>query len=607
MCGISGWITFQGRMRPPVDQTASMLRQMVHRGPDNQGVFQRNFISIGMNRLAIVGKAPELPFINQAGNIVIALNGEIYNWRELTRDVLGKHFLRPDLSDGAVLPYLFEVLGERLFLRLVGMFALGIFDFRSHTLYLVRDRLGIKPLYWWQQDGTVAFASEMRAFRAWRDFPPALATEWVAPYLRYRYVPHPHTLLKNVWKVSPGTVVRFRYGQQTEPSRRPYWTLGQIPQTTPSSRGEVLEQLDDLFRLVIRDHRTPLGVSSAFLLSGGVDSSLVTTVAVREAAALGPALTLEDARDPVERENALNTSRLLGISSIPVLVGDPSVSHMLDVLQTLDEPIADPTAVSLGLVLRRAKDLCRVLYSGEGADELFLGYAVYRRAHWHRAARILGGRRIPWSHLAEPLYQTYFGVGGTFGQDELPTVLETAIHESAAVPHLRLPAGLNPLRTMQAIDLLYSLPDDVLTKTDRLSMMGSMELRVPFLDHRLVEWVWALPDRYLGLMGDKPLLRRVAANVIPRRVAYRPKSGFPTPLSAWLTGAWREWVDDTINGSMAQRGFWRMDSIKALRSQINPDGSNRAGRQLFAILVLETWMTHLKSMGNVAEVPYVNH
>ncbi len=606
MCGIAGWITTEMTGLAPQRETVRMLDLMAHRGPDGQGVYQGSRISVGMNRLAIVGQAPELPFANADKRIVVALNGEIYNWRELAQEFLGPEFARKDWSDGAVLPYLFEVLGESLFERLVGMFALAIWDARWNRLTLVRDRLGIKPLFWWRNAERVAFASEMQAFRTWDQFPPAIAYQWMVPYLHFRFVPHPHTLLENVWKVSPGTAVTFSYGSNA-PDIVSYWVLGQENsyRSRAASYGEAREELDALLRRVIWDHRVPLGMASAFLLSGGVDSSLMTTLAVREAAAMGPAMTLDDPHDVRERENAEATARLLGIPVIPTRVGTPSIHHLIDVLKALDEPLGDPTAVSLGLVLQEAKNYGRVIFSGEGADELFLGYSVYRRARWHQWARRLGGARV-WGLLGQALQETYYGVGGTFTPSGTREVVEDPIWAARAT--LAIPPASSPIRTLQFIDLTYSLPDDVLTKSDRLAMAWGMELRVPFLDHRLVEWVWSIPDRWLGTRGDKPLWRNLASQSIPRAVAYREKSGFPTPVSSWLAGPWREWVDDMVNGPLTRRSLWKMTGIRQLLEHLDPSGQRPQGRQLFAILALESWLTAMQTRPSydeeeVAHVP----
>ncbi len=593
MCGIAGWVDTQKAGALPQRQTVRMLQLMAHRGPDGQGVYQPSGVSVGMNRLAIVGHAPALPFTNRDKTIVVAFNGEIYNWRELARQYLRGEFSLKGWSDGAVLPYLFEVLGESMFERLVGMFALAIWDSRTGTMTLARDRLGIKPLFWWQQKNRVVFASELQAFRAWEQFPPPVATEWIAPYLHFRFVPHPHTLLKGVYKVSPGTVVSFR---ASEPSVLSYWTLDHenAQGSRATSYGEACEELDVLLRRIIWDHRTPSGMPSSFLLSGGVDSSLITTLAVREGAAAGPAIALDDPYDARERTNAETTARLLGIPVIPVSAGTPSIYHLLEVLGAIDEPLGDPTAVSLGLLLRDAAHHGRVIFSGEGADELFLGYYVYRRARWHQWARRLGGPHV-FGRLGEPLHETYYGVGGTFTPREVLSVIDGAVWDGRAPIAMAIPSGTTPVRTLQAIDVAYSLPDDVLTKTDRLAMAWGMELRVPFLDHRLVEWAWSVRDHWLGVRGDKPLLRSVAQRSIPRPIAWREKSGFPTPVSAWMAGPWREWVDDMLHGAIIRRQIWNVDGVQQLRQKLDPGGQHPAGRQLFAILALELWFESLES------------
>lgn len=592
MCGIAGWFSTHGRTLPDDQRTAVMLHQLAHRGPDGTGISSGDGVSLGMNRLAIVGQAANLPFTNHSGSIVVALNGEIYNWRTLARDVLGQRFMSVDSSDGTVLPYLFEALGEAMFEKLVGMFALAVWDKSTGTLYLVRDRLGIKPLFWWPQGDIMAFASELGAFRAWPAFPPPLAEEQIASYLQFRFVPHPHTLLRNVWKVSPGTAVRFRRGQ-SQPTMLRYWALGDEQPVPPRSQAEAVEQLDDLLRQVVRDHQAPEGMAATFLLSGGVDSSLLTTIAVREAAAFGRAFTLDDLQDPLERENARQIAQLLALPMVAVPGDDPSVTRLIEVLHALDEPLGDPTAISLGTVLQHARSNGRLVYSGEGADEVFLGYSVYRRARWHRATRAFGESWRPWAQLSRPLRDTYRGVGGTFQSDDLELILAPEILALSRAPNLQLPSNVSGIRTLQAIDLLYSLPDDVLTKADRLTMAGQMELRVPFLDHRLVEWAWAVDDQWLGTNGNKPLLRRVAARVIPRNVAYREKTGFPTPLSRWLNGPWREWVDDMTTGPVAQSGLWNREGVQSLRQRVNPGGVHPAGRQLFAILALQAWFDRL--------------
>src|SRR5579875_1567806 len=386
MCGIAGeWITRPSTAGSPnfrgVMGALSLLR---HRGPDGEGIFSAHRGRIAMTRLRVRGPASALPpYLSEDGQIGAVMNGELYNYPELRDFVLLRgHRLATD-ADSEVLPHLYEELGPEMLPRLTGMFALAILDRRRQELMLARDRLGIKPLYLWVTPGRLRFASELKAFWGWPDFAPTFDASLVPRYLFHRFIPAPRTMLREVTKLPPGQ--HLLPGAHPSPRSEAWWTLGAEPgETRPGSFEEAVEELRDRFGQVVHDH-LPAYRRVGLLRSGGVDSSWVAWHASRKlpnAPALtvsaGTARTVAD-----EGRQAASFARRLALQAVDVPIASDVESRLLDIAQSLDEPLGDPTVVTFDMAAERARALgLTVLLTGEGADEVFAGYPSYGEAIW---------------------------------------------------------------------------------------------------------------------------------------------------------------------------------------------------------------------------------
>lgn len=602
MCGIAGeWITRPSIAGPPdVRGVMDAVSRLRHRGPDGDGIFSAHRGSIGMARLRIRGKASALPpYMSEDGQVGAVMNGELYNYPELRDFVLARgHQLLTD-ADSEVLPHLWEELGADMLPRLTGMFAIAILDRRQQELFLARDRLGIKPLYLWTTPGRIRFASELKAFWAWPDFDPTLDESLVPRYLFHRFVPAPRTMLREVTKLPSGH--RLMPKDSLHPRSEAWWTLSERPlQPVPATLEDAAAELRERFQTVVHDH-LPADRRVGILLSGGVDSSFIAAGVAKDLPGT-PALTVSPGNSQSvanEWRDAEALSRSLGLEAVEVPISTDVESRLLDIAASLDEPLGDPTVVTFDMVAEAARELgLTVLLAGEGADEVFAGYPSYGEAIWlerlRPAAEALSGaglgrlldlnlpgiRRL--KSALTPIDRHYGGVGVVRrGVPDIPG--------ASTMPWTR-PARTR-LKSMLAFDLSCYLADDVLVKCDRLGMRHQLEVRVPYLDHRLVEWAFSLPDVWLtdGKTGKRILREAAAAEIGP--IAHRPKSGFPTPMTEWLSGPLHSLAEDVL-----ETQTWLARDEKA-RLREGFRGNPRAyGRELYASMMLGLWLSGIESM-----------
>jgi asparagine synthase (glutamine-hydrolysing) len=616
MCAIAGvWGTSRGESRAVV---GAMLNRMAHRGPDGHALVDGPAGTVGMNRLAVLDPAGSPPpYLSEDGSVAVVFNGEIYNHRALRAELTARGHVLAGAGDGEVLPHLYEEYGLNLLDRLVGMFALAVVDRRRGELHLARDRLGIKPLYVWVRGRTVRFASELTALAAWPDFPPAVREDRLPHYLACRFVPGPDTLLAGIEKIVPGTVLTV--GADGRMRRRTWWTLpDRPPEPVPARRAE--EEFRALWSRVVQDHLEADRTLGVFL-SGGLDSSLLAAALPGQARLL-PALVLGPGGHGTafdERAGARAVAQATGLSLETAPFDDPTPDEVRAVVRHLGEPLGDPTVLSFDRLARAARAAgWTVALAGEGADELFFGYPHYREAFWldglaplaRRLARTApGGRylagrgpgagRLRAALAPPPAY--YRGVGVTFPRPEdigaAPLEVLPFDTRSVGVPVHDRPR----LEQMRAFDIRWFLPDDTLLKCDRLGMRYQVEVRVPYLDHRVVEWAWLRPPRlFIRPWAAKLLPRRVAASLLGR-AARQPKNGLPTPLGRWLTGPLRSFAEDVLHSrSFRERGWVDADRVDALFAGIRPEGS-AAGRQIWALLALELWAQEIADRGRAAD------
>jgi asparagine synthase (glutamine-hydrolysing) len=636
MCGIAGLFEINGHRHDsdPAFAARLMADTLVHRGPDGAGAWgdAEAGIGFGHRRLAIIDLTPTgaQPMHSADGRYVIVYNGEVYNFRALRQELeVDGHTFR-GTSDTEVMLAAFSQWGvEKAVRRFVGMFAFAVFDRTDRRLHLVRDRLGIKPLYWSLSEGLLLFGSELRALLAHPAFRPVIDREAVSAFLRYSYVPTPATIFRGVEKLPPGSILSI--GPDGEPAIRPYWELGHVVGQPPRigiDAGEAADELYALLREAVHG-RMIADVPIGAFLSGGIDSS--TIVALMQSCSDRPVRTFtigfhEKTYD--ESSYAREMAKQLGTEHTEVMLGaDAALALVGDIAEWFDEPFADSSQLPTYLVSRMTRQHVTVALSGDGGDELFGGYPKYdivdnawrRVSHLPRGLRRLFGRALtamPERALAAAAARTLdtgraeriseksrrlaAAIAAADADEAAAAVDVVGIDEPGLVPgaagSLRprqipgLAASLPDLVSrMQAQDMAGYLPDDILTKVDRCSMAVGLEARVPLLDHRVVEFIWSLPAALRR--GDKPkaLLKSVLARYVPPAMVERPKRGFSVPLAQWLRGPLREWAEDLLSPhKLAKEGLLDIGRVRALwhRHLSNREQNATA---LWNILMLRAW------------------
>ncbi len=611
MCGLCG--VLRSSEPPPLRRrrVEAMTRALAHRGPDAEAYFEDDDIVLGFRRLAVIDLATgNQPIVMPESGAVIALNGEIYNFRELRGELEGEQRFRTR-GDAEVALRLLVSRGMAAVTRLDGMFAVALWQPREKTLYLVRDRFGIKPLYLWQEGDTVAFASEVGALLA-GGFPPQRRLDPLSlrHFLDQKYVPPHRSIVAGVRALPPATVVEVTpEGAKSWVYWRPPTLRAPAPGVNPAE--DVAERLRAAAaRQLVAD--VPVGV----FLSGGVDSSLVTALAQEAAGRPLEAFTVSfaDGKGWDEAPAARRAAAHLGCHH-HVLTIDPQqvAGDLIRLAASLDSPLGDATALPTWYVSRLARTRVTVTLSGEGADELFGGYARQRwdalldrlgqlRRGVPALARMLGrplsprgrarldappslGRYLDWSRVFAPeLAQHVLAPDGP-GEEEL----EVERTELAA-EFLTL-AAKDPLAARLLADLRGFLPGDLLPKVDRMSMAHGLEVRVPYLDCELAEYVLTLPGAWrLGVWRDKHLLRRVARRWLPRAVAGRRKHGFDVPIGSWLRGPLREPLQSVLSAEAVRaRGVFAAPAVARLVEE-HLEGAADHGERLWCLLVAELWL-----------------
>jgi asparagine synthase (glutamine-hydrolysing) len=636
MCGIAGVLTSSTAARATLERDAtSMADSLAHRGPDDHGIWTDldSGIALTHRRLSIVDLSPagHQPMTSADGRFVITFNGEIYNFQELRPELEARGVTFRGHSDTEVMLEAFAAYGiAPTIKRLIGMFTIAVWDRRDRTLSLVRDRLGIKPLYWAKAGGLFLFGSELKALRAYPGFAPEIDRAALAAYMRHNYIPAPHSIYQGVHKLEQGAILTLPFGGAPRIER--FWDARQVAlagQADPlhASDAEMTDRLEELLRDAVK-RRLVADVPVGAFLSGGIDSS--TVVALMKAANAGPVRTYtigfaHSGYD--EAAHAAAVAKHLGTEHTAMIV---SPQDALDVIPSLpeyyDEPFADSSQIPTYLISALTRQHVTVALSGDGGDELFGGYTRYQYTAQLRALhrlprplRVAMARMIKalpadqWSRLlsiipasvrprqAGDKMHKIAGILPLDGETELYRQLVTHWEPNAVVRQAEEVKGIlwdasvardfpTLLERMQFFDLVSYLPDDILTKVDRASMAVALEARVPLIDHRVVEFAWRLPHQ-AKIRGNvtKWLLRQVLYRHVPKALVERPKMGFAVPLADWLRGPLRDWAEHLLAESRLQQGGFFDAAV--VRGVWDEHISGRANREymLWNVLMFEAW------------------
>ena len=644
MCGIAGFWQTKRQAEIPAEILLRMGNALKHRGPDDSGVFYDDSTSVGLvhRRLSIIDLSPagHQPMASHSGRYLIIFNGEVYNFEEVRKELGPAHAWRGH-SDTEVMLEAFERWGvEAAVQRFVGMFAFALWDRSERKLYLVRDRLGIKPLYYGWVEGQFVFASELKAIRQYPGFQAQIDRDVLALYMRHNYVPAPHCIYQGISKLNAGCILELA-SLQEQPVVSRYWSATEVAKAglrapAEGTEKEIIDQLERKLAEAVKLRMisdVPLGA----FLSGGIDSSMVVALMQSQSARPVKTFTIgfhEDAYN--EANHAKSVAAHLGTDHTELYVTPQEALNVVPLLPAMyDEPFADVSQVPTYLVSRLARQSVTVSLSGDGGDELFGGYGRYflMKRVWnsmrpfpkplrHAMSRMIAS--VPpetidkMYKLASPLVprnkrsfpagdkaHKLAGVLGAESQERIymhalthwdnpsavvngacePDTVRRFMHEAQWLPSME--------EIMMLTDTVHYLPDDILAKVDRASMAVSLEARVPILDHRVVEFAWKLPMRFKIRDGKgKWALRQVLYKYIPAAMIERPKMGFGVPIDSWLRGELREWAEDLLSvESLERHGLFNVEAIRT-KWQEHASGSRNWQYLLWDVLVFQDWLAH---------------
>lgn len=623
MCGICGKLEFDPEAKIAPRLLKAMADTIVHRGPDDEGFYVKGQVGLGFRRLSIIDlDGGHQPLSNEDDSIWIIFNGEIYNYKELRTELISKGHIFKTKSDTEVIVHLFEECGYDCVQKLRGMFAFAIWDSVTKTLFLARDRVGIKPLYYYLGGDFLSFGSEIKAMlvdpAVRREIDPAI----IDRFLTYYYVPGSQTLLRNVFKLEPGHSLVVKDGKIQIQS---YWDLD-FPQVANHESTEALEQqLVDLLDETVQLHMIS-DVPVGFLLSGGVDSTAMLGFASQKTdkpissytigfSSPGPGLVDERPFARLAAEKFGSRHHELSISA------QEFASFLPEYVRHMEEPVCEPAAIGLYFVSKLASQYVKVLISGEGGDEAFAGYHNYMYLFWleklkkafgplqkpiGRSMELLG--RISNSRVLKkygPLmsssleeyylsrtsspYQYFNRTPSSIYSEGMSNGVDKMESTGVARNLMSRKSGDGPLEKMLYVDTKIWLPDDLLIKADRMTMANSVELRVPFLDHKILEFAARLPrNQKVRGWKMKYLLKRAVAKHVPSEILRRRKIGFPMPYVKWVNNDLKGLVMDILLDSKSiSRGYFRRAAVEDLIE--SNFSSSRYAAEIFSLVVLELW------------------
>ena len=618
MCGITGIAVLRGASLPTLPQLRMMCETILHRGPDDEGIDIRDRVGFGMRRLSIIDVAGgRQPIFNEDGSVRVVFNGEIYNYREMRRDLQSSGHLFRTNTDTEVIVHAYETYGEDFPQYLNGMFAIALHDIRERKLFLVRDHIGIKPLYYSYDDKYFVWGSEIKSLLASGLVEKSLDVDALGEFLAWEYVPGTRTLLKSVRKLEPATMIQMDLDSFSVKCRT-YWDVPQIPELGKKTDAEWEETVDRKIgecvkRQLVSD--VPLGA----FLSGGVDSSLVVSL-------MGNAKAFSIGfDDPTYNELywARRVATHLGVDHHDEIIKPDLVELFVNLMYYLDDPIGDFSIFPTYYVSRLARRHVTVALSGDGGDELFGGYETYlaeeksqqyekfprsirsriiepfvnslkprpgKKGLVNKAKRFVEGMAQP-EGLLHGRWRVFAGeaVREDLFTEEARKKLLTPV--SSHVLDLFKRAGdRQPINRCLYVDLKSYLCDNILVKVDRMSMAVSLEARVPYLDKEMVELAFLIPAILKAYRGKtKVLLKRVAARHIPQQCVYRPKEGFSIPIKQWLCTKMRPLMEEYLDGGhIANEGIFNPLAVERLKKE-HLNGFANHSHILWSLIVFHAW------------------
>ncbi|HHX75274.1 MAG TPA: asparagine synthase (glutamine-hydrolyzing) [Firmicutes bacterium] len=601
MCGFLGiWQKGTGKFWPDLE---AVTETFAHRGPDDSAVSFAGPAALAFRRLKIIdlSERGRQPMANEDGSLLLVFNGEVYNYLELRAELVRRgHVFRSD-SDCEVVLHLYEEESFDCVHRLRGMFAFCLYDGKKQLFFGARDRFGIKPLYYTETPDYFALASEAKAFTRLPSFAVRVNSGAIPHYLTFQYVPEPETMFAGVYKIPPAHYFVWQGGKL---ALTRYWQAFFLPQKRPLP--EVEEEVRAVLREAVRLH-TRSDVPWGAFLSGGIDSTVIVSL-LRE---LGPVSTFSVGYAEAgysELSEAAETARYLETDHEEYLITPEEYWHNLPrLVWHFDDPVADPAGIALYYVARMARTKITVTLSGEGADEVFGGYGIYREPQALRplsllprplvtAAASLWPGILPGKNYlrraATPLAQRFFGNALIFTEAEKQKLLRQKNYRpptAVTAPYYREAAQYDDVTAMQYLDLHTWMAGDILVKADKMTMANSLELRVPFLDHHVFELAATIPTGYKIKNGlTKYVLRRAFADLVPPSAVNRPKRGFPVPTRVWLRSRLAGEVASLLQDGPHAR-YFHLPFIRGLLADHRAGRADNS-RKIWTLVIFALWL-----------------
>ena len=604
MCGFVGFTNY---IKDDGTVLEAMMNRIIHRGPDSAGKFVDGDIALGFRRLSIIDLADgDQPMFNEDGSLVLTFNGEIYNYKELRSELIEKGHRFGNNSDSEVLLHGFEEWGEELVARLRGMFAFVIFNRRDKSIFAARDMFGIKPFYYTFMGESFIFGSEIKAFLEHPDFKKSLNEEALGHYLSFQYSPTEETFFSNVYKLPPAHYFVYKDGEMKKVR---YW------KPDFSATEGVLEYFADLTDNAVREsveaHKIA-DVEVGSFLSSGIDSSYIA-----EAANVDKTFTVGFESPDGDRYNeisfAKDFAKTIEVENFSKVISPSEYWDNFGKIQYhMDEPLADPAAIALYFVSKLASEHVKVVMSGEGADELFGGYRIYMEPLTltfydklpFKLRRIVSKicEHLPQKHginylvrRGKTIEERFIGNASIFSLKERNSILKSVVAKNAAAPKILCDrfysevADKDDVTKMQYLDINMWLMGDILLKADKTSMANSLELRVPFLDKKVMELAGTIPlDCRVNTVTTKLALRKAAEKTLPERTATKDKLGFPVPIRVWLKeDKYYGIVKTAFLSEAAERYFDTEKLVKLL--DLHKSGKADVSRKIWTVYTFLVW------------------
>ncbi len=613
MCGIAGIYNFKTQDKVATSDILNMISVIQYRGPDGEGEFTSGPIGLGHKRLTIIdtSERSNQPMTSKNGSQTICYNGEVYNYLEMSEQLTKKNIQLRTSSDTEVILEMLRLEGTDALQKFNGMFAFAYWDESKKELVLVRDRVGIKPLYYKETDRGIVFASEIKSILALDTSSNNVNRKLIDSYMSLGYCPGNDTLFKEIKKVPPGHYLKIK-DNKIELSQ--YWNMI-FDKSQDFGEQYYIKKTQELFedsvKLQLRSD-VPLGV----FLSGGIDSSAVVAMmsklGVKDIKTFSVAWDYGKEFD--ETQYARQVAKQFNTDHTEYFMSTQEFKNFLpEYIRHMDEPVTEAAAISLYYLALKTKEKVTVVLSGEGSDEIFGGYPIYKYmqivenykklpsiAHKviNPVLRAFGSKFAKYADLSEvPLEQSYPGVSFYETKQKLKLYSKSFKMEASEndvfktlSPYYTYTQGDDAQSKMQYVDIKSWLVDDLLIKADRMSMAASLELRVPFLDHRFLDFVSSMPSKYRNKKYEsKYIIKKAMEPYLSDDILYRKKQGFPTPLAIMFQGDLKEYVKSIIDSKLAhQRGYFDSEEIKRLLQE-HSDGSQDHHKVLWQLLVLELW------------------